>query len=110
MMGHEVTSVFNADAALPLIADLSPVPFDVIISDIHMPGTKNGIDLAEVAQSLGCPLPVILVTGYAQELERARNVRVRVLSKPFDIALLETMLQGILREREQRAQATGKTD
>lgn len=111
MMGHHVTCAFNADAALHLIADTlarRTDPFDVLISDIHMPGTANGIDLAEAAQALDAPLPVILITGYAQELERARNVNVRVLSKPFDIALLETMLQAIAGEREPRVQAHGK--
>lgn len=111
MMGHRVTSAFNADAALRLIADAlsrADDPFDVLISDIHMPGATNGIDLAEAVQTLDAPLPVILMTGYAQELERARNVNVRVLSKPFDIALLESMLQTIRREREVRAHAHGK--
>jgi CheY-like chemotaxis protein len=108
MMGHEVTCVFNADAAMPLISDAAPTLFDVVISDIHMPGTKNGIDLAEAAMALSAPLPMILITGYAQELERARNVNVRVLSKPFDIALLERMLQAIRREREAREQTAGR--
>ena len=110
MMGHEVTCVFNADAAQQLIDRATSAAFDVIISDIHMPGSRSGIDLAEAAQTLVPPLPVILVTGYAQELERARNVRVRVLSKPFDIALLDAMLQTIQREREQHAQTEGKAD
>jgi signal transduction histidine kinase/CheY-like chemotaxis protein len=111
MMGHRVTCAFNADAALRLIADTpsrSSDPFDVLVSDIHMPGIANGIDLAEAAQALDAPLPVILITGYAQELERARSVNVRVLSKPFDIALLESMLQTIAREREIRVDAHGK--
>jgi len=108
MMGHDVTCLFNADAALQLIGHPATPAFDVVISDIHMPGTRNGLDLAESAQSLVPPLPVILVTGYAQELERARNVRVRVLSKPFDIALLDAMLQTIRREREEHAPAAGK--
>ena len=110
MMGHEVTCAFNADAAQQLIDRATSAAFDVVISDIHMPGTRSGIDLAEAAQTLVPPLPVILVTGYAQELERARNVRVRVLSKPFDIALLDAMLQTIQREREQHAQTEGKAD
>jgi hypothetical protein len=38
---------------------------------------------------------VILVTGYAEELDRARQVDARVLSKPFDIALLDSLLQAI---------------
>jgi signal transduction histidine kinase/CheY-like chemotaxis protein len=111
MMGHRVTCAYNADAALRMIAEnLSSAeePFDVLISDIHMPGANNGIDLAEAAQMLAPPIPVILITGYAQELERARNVNVRVLSKPFDIGLLESMLQKIARKREVRSHADGR--
>lgn len=106
MMGHQVTCVFNADMALRLLRDAyaqrartgDPVPFELVLSDIHMPGALNGIDLAEAIRTLDETLPVILVTGYAEELDRARHVNVRVLSKPFDIALLEGLLQGIQRE------------
>jgi CheY-like chemotaxis protein len=109
MMGHQVTSVFNADMALRLLRDAhaqqartgEPVPFELVLSDIHMPGALNGIDLAEAIRTLDARLPVILVTGYAEELDRARHVNVRVLSKPFDIALLESLLQGIQRELAQ---------
>ncbi len=106
MMGHEVTCVFNADAAMERLdaerarhADTGePLPFDLVISDIHMPGALNGIDLAERVQSFETRLPVILVTGYAEELERARHVDARVLSKPFDIALLDKFLQTLQRD------------
>ncbi|WP_345815642.1 ATP-binding protein [Paraburkholderia sp. PREW-6R] len=103
MMGHQVTCVFNADAALRLFDDArsrqartgEPLPFDVVLSDIHMPGRMNGIDLAEAVLAFDPHLPVILVTGYAEELDRARHVNVHVLSKPFDIAVLEGLLQGV---------------
>jgi signal transduction histidine kinase len=103
MMGHQVTCVFNADIALRLFDDAhakqartgEPLPFDLVISDIHMPGASNGIDLAEAVQAFETRLPVILVTGYAEELDRARHVDVRVLSKPFDIALLDKLLQDL---------------
>ncbi|RDK02092.1 hybrid sensor histidine kinase/response regulator [Paraburkholderia lacunae] len=109
MMGHQVTWVFNADTALRLFDDAharqartgEPLPFDLVLSDIHMPGTMNGIDLAEAVQAFDTRLPVILVTGYAEELDRARHVDVRVLSKPFDIALLDKLLQTIQRDLTQ---------
>jgi signal transduction histidine kinase/CheY-like chemotaxis protein len=109
MMGHQVTWVFNADTALRLFDDAharqartgEPLPFDLVLSDIHMPGTMNGIDLAEAVLAFDTRLPVILVTGYAEELDRARHVNVRVLSKPFDIALLEKHLQTIQRDLAQ---------
>ncbi|MEC5404014.1 ATP-binding protein [Paraburkholderia sp. MPAMCS5] len=109
MMGHQVTCLFNADMALRLF-DIAharqartgaPLPFDLVLSDIHMPGSLNGIDLAEAIMAFDTGLPVILVTGYAEELDRARHVNVRVLAKPFDIALLEKLLQGIQRNLAQ---------
>ncbi|WP_144139073.1 hybrid sensor histidine kinase/response regulator [Paraburkholderia sp. BCC1884] len=109
MMGHQITCVFNADTALRLFDDAharqartgEPLPFDLVLSDIHMPGAMNGIDLAEAVLAFEPRLPVILVTGYAEELDRARHVDVRVLSKPFDIGLLETLLQAIQRDLSQ---------
>jgi signal transduction histidine kinase/CheY-like chemotaxis protein len=105
MMGHQVTCVFNADLALRLLQDAQakcantrePLPFDLVLSDIHMPGKMNGIDLAEAVLAFDTQLAVILVTGYAEELDRAREVNVRVLSKPFDIGLLEKLLETIQR-------------
>jgi len=106
IMGHQVTCVFNADTALRLFDDAhakqartgEPLPFDLVLSDIHMPGALNGIDLAEKVLAFDTKLPVILVTGYAEELDRARRVDVRVLSKPFDIGLLEKLLETIQRD------------
>ncbi|GJH19708.1 response regulator [Caballeronia novacaledonica] len=110
MMGHHVTYVFNADTAATVLeaarADASTgFPFDVVLSDIHMPGQMNGIDLAEMMQRFEPRIPVILVTGYAEELDRARQVGARVLSKPFDIALLDSLLRAI-RERADGPDAT----
>jgi CheY-like chemotaxis protein len=106
MMGHQVTCVFNADTALRLFDDAherrarngEPLPFDLVLSDIHMPGAMNGIDLAEAVLRFDVKLPVILVTGYAEELDRAQRVDVRVLSKPFDVGLLEKLLETIQRD------------
>lgn len=113
MMGHHVTRANDAASALRLVesahaGDGSAPPFDLVISDIHMPGEMNGIDLAEAVQSVAPKLPIILVTGYAEELERARNAEVRVLSKPFDIGLLEKMLEQI--QRGQPANARQERD
>jgi signal transduction histidine kinase/CheY-like chemotaxis protein len=110
MMNHAVTHVFNADGAIVLLdaarrdeANGGVLPFDVVLSDIHMPGKLNGIDLAEILQSWTPRMPVILVTGYAEELDRARQVDARVLSKPFDIALLDSLLQAIRENLNARA-------
>jgi CheY-like chemotaxis protein len=111
MMNHQVTHIFNADGAIAML-DLArhdtstggALPFDVVLSDIHMPGKLNGIDLAEILQTWTPRVPVILVTGYAEELDRARHVDARVLPKPFDIALLDSLLQSIREDLTARAE------
>ncbi|MBN3786261.1 hybrid sensor histidine kinase/response regulator [Burkholderia sp. Ac-20353] len=101
LLGHRVTYAASADDALRLVEDASAHErFDLVISDIHMPGHLNGIDLAEAIGRRPEKLPVILVTGYAEELDRTRGVNVRVLSKPFDIALLDEILLGIRDARD----------
>jgi signal transduction histidine kinase/CheY-like chemotaxis protein len=110
MMNHDVTHVFNADGAIAMldtarldVTNGGALPFDVVLSDIHMPGKLNGIDLAEILQTWTPRVPVILVTGYAEELDRAREVDARVLSKPFDIGLLDSLLQAIHEDLTARA-------
>ncbi|MCW0134240.1 response regulator, partial [Burkholderia pseudomallei] len=106
LLGHRVTYAATADDALSLV-ESAPANdgFDLVISDIHMPGRLNGIDLAEAIGRRPEKLAVILVTGYAEELDRTRGVNVRVLSKPFDIALLDEILHGIRDARDARHEA-----
>ncbi len=119
MMGHQVTYVFNTDTAVGILeaardraSSSKNFPFDVVLSDIHMPGKLNGIDLAELLERFEPRIPMILVTGYAEEFDRARQVDARVLSKPFDIALLDSLLCGISDgtpiERNQAARSIGR--
>ncbi len=55
----EVTTTTNPNEALEAIMR---TPFDVILSDIHMPG-MNGIDLLRVLRAYDLDVPVILMTG-----------------------------------------------
>ncbi len=112
MLGHEVAYAANADDALRLLHEAggdpaAPGAFDLVISDIHMPGKLNGIDLAETIEHGPLKLPVILVTGYAEELDRTRRVNARVLSKPFDITLLDGLLLTIREARDARLAGPG---
>src|SRR6516225_8288360 len=57
-----------------------------LITDMQMPGL-TGLELQEALQSLGHQTPVIVITGYPNEKDRARalkNGAVGYLTKPFD--------------------------
>lgn len=111
VMGHRTRWIDNADTAYLLLSDPNsavdaaatdsePTCFDLVLSDIHMPGKMNGIDLALQLRQTHPRLPIVLVTGYASEIERAKLARIPVLAKPFDVEVLESLIARAAAERE----------
>jgi PAS domain S-box-containing protein len=62
--GFDVTAVPGADAALSQMAESKP--FDILVSDLSMPGV-NGLELIRAAQLSAPGLPAVLLTGYATD-------------------------------------------
>ena len=58
--GYDVTAVTDAEAAL---AQLAGTAFDLIITDIRMPG-KNGIELITQIMGLRKDIPIIINSAY----------------------------------------------
>jgi CheY-like chemotaxis protein len=83
---HEPT----ADQALDVLS--GGAKFELVLSDIQMPGRLNGIDLAEKVRSAWPAQKIALMTGYADELERARRLGVAILAKPFNIDELHALV------------------
>jgi two-component system nitrogen regulation response regulator NtrX len=61
MAGHEAEIADNAGRALSLIREQ---PFDLIFSDVVMPG-KDGITLLQEIRGLGISTPVVMMSGQA---------------------------------------------
>ncbi|MGF6757730.1 ATP-binding protein [Paraburkholderia sp. GAS42] len=83
VFGCKVRHEPTADAALDTLN--AGDTFDLVLSDIQMPGRLSGIDLAERVKRTWPDQRIALMTGYADELERARHLGVPILAKPFDI-------------------------
>jgi two-component system NtrC family sensor kinase len=79
--GLDVKHYWSADAALAALHGDPALP-DIVLSDIEMPGTLSGMDLAFRLRERWPRLPVVLVTGYAKQLEEAVTGGLRVLPKP----------------------------
>ncbi len=79
--GLAVTRVADAHAALARLSK-DHDRLDVVLSDISMPGTMDGIGLALEVRSRWPALPVLLVTGYAERIHEAIAAGLRVLAKP----------------------------
>jgi signal transduction histidine kinase len=90
VMGHTSVRAPHAAAALEQLEGSGE--FDCVVSDIQMPGAMNGIDLARDIRTRYPGLPVVLITGYAEELDRAKQTGIPVLPKPFSIEALGNIL------------------
>jgi signal transduction histidine kinase len=88
--GCEVRHEPTADQALDVLT--GGARFELVLSDIQMPGKLNGIDLAEKVRSAWPSQKIALMTGYADELERARRLGVAILAKPFNIDELHALV------------------
>ena len=67
--GCTVTAVGSAEDALAAL-QADPMAFDVVISDVNMPGI-SGIELAHAITSTRVDVPVVLTSGYVNEELRA---------------------------------------
>ena len=99
MDGHFcMTAADGAEALDTLIAENGR--FDLLLTDIRMP-LMDGIALALAAKQAFPDLTIMLMTGYAEQRERARSLDAivsEVMTKPFTIAeLRETVMKVIER-------------
>ena len=79
-------STGNAPEALHVLN--SGQPFDLILSDLVMPGGMNGLDLAQGVRSRWPALPVLLATGYSDQAARAIQQGFPLISKPYEPSAL----------------------
>ena len=82
--GHQITAVADGEQALTA---LGAGRFDMLLADIVMPQV-DGIALALKAAKDFPDLPILLMTGYAAERQRAHNLEAlihEVIAKPFTL-------------------------
>ena len=85
--GHSVDQADDGDAALERITGRDG-GYDLVLSDIRMPA-MDGIAMAKNAVKDFPDLRIMLMTGYAEQRERAADVDkivIDVVSKPFSLA------------------------
>ena len=80
-LGYETAWAANAEEAL-LMVGTDAMAFDAIFSDVVMPG-MTGVALAKELRRRRPELPVILASGYSDELARGSCEGVEFLAKPY---------------------------
>jgi len=97
-IGHQAVGVENGEQAL---AKIQSEEFDLAITDIRMP-KLDGLSFLKKARECKPKLPVILITGFAQNYT-AQSAKYQgadgYLVKPFRIEKIEEMVKKLLAEK-----------
>ena len=91
-IGHEVEWAHSGEEALGRAKAQS---FDAVFSDVVMPG-MSGLELAEVLKRSHPDLPVILTTGYSDQIAAGGAGGRTVILKPYRLETLSTALDQAL--------------
>jgi PAS domain S-box-containing protein len=79
--GYAVLSAPSGERALDLLDEGGEI--DLVFTDVMMPGGMNGLQLADQVRARRPDTPILVTTGYMDELPTARGQRLDVLSKPY---------------------------
>jgi len=97
MDGHVVVAEADGAAALDQLMETRGA-FDLLLSDIRMP-LMDGIALSLAAGRDFPDLPILLMTGFADQRERAHDLEAiieDVVTKPFSLAEIRAAVEKTL--------------
>ena len=101
LLGHVGYRVTTADSGASAVAAARTHGFDLLLTDLRMPGMDGAETLTAIKQ-IDPAIRVIVVTGYSSE-EVAADCRRRgadeIVPKPFDIQELLRVMARVVRSR-----------
>lgn len=98
-LGYTIVSTINSPEALKWF-DQTPYEFDLVITDQTMPNI-TGTELADRMCNIRPDIPIILYTGYSEEIiseKTTRNIKAFIM-KPFIIHELAMTVRKVLDDR-----------
>jgi len=106
-MGHNIMFASDGAAGYKLVQENH---FDIILSDLLMPGKPTGMDLVRMIKTTKPEVAVIIVSGHPsnEALNECRKLGITdFLSKPFEMSFVRTVVQNIL---QRKTPVSGNTD
>ena len=101
MDGHDIMTASDGAEALEILGSTDSA-FDLLLTDIQMP-IMDGIALALAAARDFPDLTILLMTGFADQRERASGLNAiayDVITKPFSVADIRTAVADALASRK----------
>jgi len=95
-IGFKVDRVADPRTALAVL--LGGQRFDLLFSDIVMPGTMNGLELARKVRQHFPGLPILLTTGYSSAAASVYSEGFPLIAKPYRRDTLASAIEDAVRE------------
>ncbi len=95
--GHEVIGAYNADEALAVLG--ARVHVDLVVTDVRMPGTIDGLGLLSEIRSNYPSVPVILTSGHLEAATAFAEGAVAYIGKPYPLEAMVSIVDETLRGR-----------
>jgi len=95
-LGYVAIEAADGNAGLKVLR--SDVPLDLLITDVGLPGGMNGRQVADAAREMRAGLPVLFITGYAENAAVGNGhlePGMHVLTKPFAMEALAARIRAI---------------
>jgi CheY-like chemotaxis protein len=93
--GFEVVEAANADEAIRILECRSDIR--VVFTDIHMPGSMDGLKLAHAVRNRWPPIKIIVTSGREHITQHDLPEGGRFFAKPYDpIQITNTLREWVL--------------
>jgi two-component system, response regulator PdtaR len=92
--GFDVVEAASADDAVSVLS--SVIGVDLVITDVEMPGSIDGIELADHIRETSLALPVIAVSGAALSNRLPIATVAAYFPKPYELARLSECIVSLL--------------
>ena len=92
--GFEAIAASDADEAIRILESRNDIR--AVFTDVHMPGSMDGLRLARVVRNRWPPVALIVTSGQANVQETDLPTGGRFLSKPYEHAQIEAALRRLI--------------
>jgi two-component system, response regulator PdtaR len=92
--GFQTLLVGNADEALRELE--GPVSVRILLTDVSMPGSMDGIELANMVRTRWPDIRIVIVSSYVDNVDGDGQGDIVYVQKPFTPAQLISALQSVV--------------
>ena len=93
--GFTAIEAKNADEAIAILESRSDIT--LLFTDVHMPGSMDGLKLAHAVRNRWPPIKIVVVSGHIQLDQEDLPLKSRFFGKPFEARKMIAELQDMIR-------------